>query len=136
MARTITREDIARLIDEYQTLSELIAGLQAQLSLVNETLEDLKLALDGLKSLSQDAERYVHIGAGVYLKASVDRSEVLTPLGANYYAFIDIENAQRILSDRINEMNNIKTNLEGNLAKLSERALQIRQVLEQLGVIG
>ncbi|MGC9170180.1 MAG: prefoldin subunit alpha [Thermoproteus sp.] len=135
-ARTITREDVARLIDEYQVISELIASMQAQLSIVNDSIEEIKTALDGLRSLSQDSERYVHIGAGVYLKASVDQIEVLTPLGASYYAFLDRQNAERILNERLEELNNVKSNLEASLSKLGERAAQIRDVLEQLGVIG
>ncbi|AEA13144.1 prefoldin subunit alpha [Thermoproteus uzoniensis 768-20] len=135
-ARTITREDVARLIDEYQVISELIASMQAQLSIVNDSIEEIKTALDGLRSLSQDSERYVHIGAGVYLKASVDQTEVLTPLGASYYAFLDRQNAERILNERLEELNNVKSNLEANLSKLGERAAQIRSVLERLGVVG
>lgn len=135
MSARITREDVARLVDEYQLLSELIAGLQAQLSVINDSMEELKTALEGLKSLGQEAERYVHIGAGVYLKASVDQSEILTPLGASYYAFLDRQNAERILNERLEELNNVKNSLESNLAKLGERAAQIRDVLEQLGVI-
>ncbi|MEZ0248145.1 MAG: prefoldin subunit alpha [Thermoproteus sp.] len=135
MSARITREDVARLVDEYQLLSELIASLQAQLSVINDSMEELKTALEGLKSLGQEAERYVHIGAGVYLKASVDQSEILTPLGASYYAFLDRQNAERILNERLEELNNVKNSLESNLAKLGERAAQIRDVLEQLGVI-
>lgn len=133
---TLTKEDVARLMDEYQLLSELIASLQAQLSLVNESIEEIKTALDGLKSLDADAERYIHIGAGVYIKASVEKAEILTPLGASYYAFLDKQNAERILNERLQELNNVKSNLESNLAKLGERAAQIRDVLERLGIVG
>lgn len=133
---TLTREDVARLVDEYQLLSELIASLQAQLSLVNDSIEEIKTALDGLKSLEAEVERYVHIGAGVYLKASVEKAEILTPLGASYYAFLDKQNAERILNERLQELNNVKSSLESNLAKLGERAAQIRDVLERLGILG
>jgi prefoldin alpha subunit len=135
-ATTITREDVARLVDEYQVVSELMASLQAQLSLVNDSIEEITTALNGLKSLAQDSERYVHIGAGVYLKASVERAEVLTPLGASYYAFLDMQNAERILNERLEELNNVKSSLESNLSKLGERAVQLRGVLEQLGIVG
>ncbi|MFB6490058.1 MAG: prefoldin subunit alpha [Thermoproteus sp. AZ2] len=131
----ITREDITRLVEEYQALLELISGLQAQLAVVNDSLEELNSALNGLKSMDQQTERYVHIGAGIFLKAAVEAAEVLTPLGADYYAFLDIQNAERIINERINELNDAKARLEENLAKLSERAAQIRDVLIQLGVI-
>ncbi len=134
-ATRLTREDVARLVDEYQLLSELIASLQAQLTLVNDSIEELKTALEGLKSLDAEAERYIHIGAGVYLKASVEKAEILTPLGASYYAFLDKQNAERILNERLEELNNVKSNLESNLAKLGERAAQVRDILERLGVV-
>lgn len=131
----ITREDITRLVEEYQALLELISGLQAQLAVVNDSLEELNDALNGLKSMDQQTERYIHIGAGIFLKASVEAAEVLTPLGASYYAFLDRQNAERIINERMNELNDVKARLEENLAKLSERAAQIRDVLVQLGVI-
>jgi len=60
--------------------------------------------------------------------------EVLTPLGAGYYAFLDLENAERIVKERLEEYSKVKTSLEENIEKLTERALQIRQVLERLGL--
>jgi len=83
----------------------------------------------------QEAERLLHIGAGLYIKVEYRSSDILTPLGAGYYAFLDVSNAERILGERTEEFSRLKTNIEENMSRLSERALQIRQVLERAGVV-
>lgn len=136
MTQQITREDIARLLEEYQAILEVISNLQAQLAVVNDTLDELRTALDGIRSLDQQpVDRYIHVGAGFFMKAAVEVAEILTPLGASYYAFLDRQNAERIINERMTELGKVKVSIEDNLAKLSERASQIRDVLERLGLV-
>jgi len=131
---SLSRQDIQRLLEEYQLLNELLASLQAQHATVSELVEELSTALDGVRLLkSEGGERLVHIGAGIFVGGVFERREVLTPLGAGYYAFLDLENAERIVKERLEEYSKVKTSLEENIEKLTERALQIRQVLERLG---
>lgn len=128
-------QDIQRLIEEYQVVSELIASLQAQHATVVDLLDELTTALDGVRFLKGGGgEGLVHVGAGVFVRGSFNTSEVLTPLGANYHAFLDLDNAERILRERIEEYSRVKTSLEENIERLAERAAQIRQILERLGV--
>lgn len=130
----MSRQDVQRLLEEYQVISELLSGLQAQHATVSELLDELTTALDGVRLLkSEGPDRLVHIGAGLYVGGSFSSREVLTPLGAGYHAFVDLENAERILKERIEEYSRLKTSLEENIEKLAERAAQIRQVLERLG---
>jgi len=132
---SLSRQDIQRLLEEYQLLNELLASLQAQHAAVSELVEELSVALDGVRLLkSGGGERLVHIGAGIFVSGVFEGREVLTPLGARYYAFLDLENAERIIKERLEEYSRAKTSLEENIEKLTERALQIRQVLERLGV--
>ncbi|MBP1449791.1 MAG: prefoldin subunit alpha [Thermoproteus sp.] len=136
MTQQITREDIARLLEEYQAILEVISNLQAQLAVINDTLDELRTALDGIRSLDQQpADRYVHVGAGFFMRATVEVAEILTPLGASYYAFLDRQNAERIINERMSELGKVKASIENNLAKLNERAFQIRDVLERLGLV-
>ncbi|MEM1926064.1 MAG: prefoldin subunit alpha [Pyrobaculum sp.] len=131
----MSKQDIQRILEEYQVINELVAGLQAQHATVVELLNELTTALDGVRLLkSGGTEGLVHVGAGVFVMGSFNTSEVLTPLGANYHAFLDLDNAERIIKERIEEYSRIKTSLEENIEKLAERAAQIRQVLERLGV--
>jgi len=132
---SLSRQDIQRLLEEYQLLNELLASLQAQHATVSELVEELNTALDGVRLLkSWGGERLVHIGAGIFISGVFESREVLTPLGAGYYAFLDLENAERIIKERLEEYSRVKTSLEENIEKLTERALQIRQVLERVGV--
>ncbi|MEZ0319354.1 MAG: prefoldin subunit alpha [Pyrobaculum sp.] len=132
---SISRQDIQQLLEEYQLVSELLASLQAQHATVTELLEELTTALDGVRLLkSGEEERLIHIGAGLFVRGTFESKEVLTPLGASYHAFLDLENAERILRERIEEYSKLKTSLEENIGKLAERAAQIRGVLERLGV--
>jgi prefoldin alpha subunit len=131
----MSRQDVQRLLEEYQVVGELLASLQAQHSTVVELLEELTTALDGVRLLkSGDGERLVHIGAGLFTKGVFEVREVLTPLGARYHAFLDLDNAERILNERIEEYSRLKTSLEENIEKLAARAAQLRQVLESLGI--
>jgi len=132
---SLSRQDVQRLLEEYQLLNELLASLQAQHATVSELVEELSTALDGVRLLkSEGGERLVHIGAGIFVGGVFEGREVLTPLGAGYYAFLDLENAERIVKERLEEYSKVKTSLEENIEKLTERALQIRQVLERLGL--
>lgn len=131
----MSRQDVQRLLEEYQLVNELISSLQAQHAAVSELLEELTTALDGVVHLKGGGgEGLVHIGAGFFVKGVFETAEVLTPLGASYHAFVDLNNAERILRERIEEYSRLKTSLEENIAKLLERSAQIRQVLEQLGI--
>ncbi|ABL87638.1 prefoldin, alpha subunit [Pyrobaculum islandicum DSM 4184] len=131
----MSRQDVQRLLEEYQVINELLATLQAQHTTVSELLEELTTALDGVRLLkTEGGERLVHIGAGLFVLGTFNAREVLTPLGAGYHAFLDLENAERILKERIDEYSKVKTSLEENIEKLIERAAQIRQVLERLGI--
>ncbi|ABP51160.1 MULTISPECIES: prefoldin subunit alpha [Pyrobaculum] len=135
MSRQDVRQEIQRLIEEYQLVGELLTNLQAQHATVSELLEELTTALDGVRLLKGGAgERLVHIGAGLFVKGVFETKEVLTPLGAGYHAFLDLDNAERVLQERIEEYSRLKTSLEENIGKLAERAEQIRQVLERLGI--
>ncbi len=130
----MSRQDVQRLLEEYQLIGELLSSLQAQHTTVAELLDELTTALDGVRLLKGGGdERLVHIGAGLFVSGAFDTREVLTPIGAGYHAFLDLDNAERILQEKIEEYSRLKTSLEENLQKLAERAEQIRQVLERLG---
>jgi prefoldin, archaeal alpha subunit/eukaryotic subunit 5 len=131
----MSRQDVQRLLEEYKLIGELLSSLQAQHATVSELLDELVAALDGVRLLkSGNEERLIHIGAGLFVSGTFDGKEVLTPLGAGYHAFLDLDNAERILQERIDEYSKLKTSLEENIQKLAERAEQIRQVLERLGI--
>jgi prefoldin alpha subunit len=130
----MSRQDVQRLLEEYQLIGELLSSLQAQHTTVAELLDELTTALDGVRLLKGGGDGWlVHIGAGLFVSGAFDTREVLTPIGAGYHAFLDLDNAERILQERIEEYSRLKTSLEENLQKLAERAEQIRQVLERLG---
>jgi prefoldin alpha subunit len=131
----MSRQDVQKLLEEYQLIGELLASLQTQYATVTELLEELTAALDGVRILKNGGEgRLVHIGAGLFVSGTFDTKEVLTPLGAGYHAFLDFDNAERILQERIEEYSKLKTSLEENIQRLAERAEQIRQILQRLGV--
>lgn len=131
----MSRQDVQRLLEEYQLIGELLSSLQAQHATVAELLEELTTALDGVRLLKgEGGEGLVHIGAGLFVKGVFEAKEVLAPLGAGYHAFLDLNNAERILQERIEEYSKLKTSLEENIEKLAERAAQIRQALERLGI--
>jgi len=132
----MSRQDVQRLLEEYQLIGELLSSLQTQHTTVAELLDELTTALDGVRLLKSGGGdgRLVHIGAGLFVSGAFDTREILTPIGAGYHAFLDLDNAERILQERIEEYSRLKTSLEENLQKLAERAEQIRQVLERLGV--
>jgi len=130
----MSRQDVQRLLEEYQLIGELLSSLQAQHTTVAELLDELTTALDGVRLLKGGGDgRLVHIGAGLFVSGAFDTREILTPIGAGYHAFLDLDSAERILQERIEEYSRLKTSLEENLQKLAERAEQIRQVLERLG---
>ncbi|MFN3804635.1 MAG: prefoldin subunit alpha [Pyrobaculum sp.] len=128
----MTRQELQRLMEEYQLVGELIASLQAQHGAVSEILAELTTALDGVRLLKGGGgERLVHIGAGLFVRGAFETAEVLTPLGAGYHAFIDLDNAERVIRERIEEYSRVKTALEENLERLAGRAAQIREVIER-----
>jgi prefoldin alpha subunit len=136
-ARPDAKQEIARLVEEYRLVSELLASLQAQYSVVEDTLEELAVALDGVRVLKSEGggEKFVHIGAGIFVRGQFAVREVLVPIGARYYAFFDLETAEGVLRARIDEYTKVKAALEDNMKRLSERAAQLRQALEGSGVV-
>ncbi len=132
---SISRQEVQRLLEEYQLINELLASLQSQHASISEVLSELTSAVDGIQILkNKNGETLVHIGAGLFVAGVFNAVEVFTPLGAGYHAFLDLENAERIVRERIEEYSKVKTALEENIEKLLQRANQLRDVLEKLGI--
>ncbi len=134
MSRQISREEIERLAQELELVEQLALSMQRQLDMVVSAIDDINDAINSIKLVeSPPSETLIHIGGSTYVRGSIqEKSSLIVAIGAGYYIEVDSNIAKAMLETRIKELEETRKNLEENIARLVDRANQIRQFLGSL----
>jgi prefoldin alpha subunit len=128
----ITREDLERMIEERNALAALVEGLRQNLTIVMETVNELRSAKEvlGIMNRGNMGETYTEVGGGVFVKASPVLGErVLVNVGANYVVEMEIPSAINYIEARVKEVEEVRSRLESQLSDVSKRLGEIEQFL-------
>lgn len=128
----ITREDIERLIEERNSLTALLDAIRQNLTLINQSINELNGAKDMLTILSKGEAKdtYAEIGGGIFIRALPNQGErVLVSVGANYVVEMDIQSAINYINDRIKELEDLRNKLDSQAADVSKRITDIDNFL-------
>ncbi len=124
---------------EFQALEQEIKLLQQHLMNLNQQLLELKRLRQDLGALKQakvGAKTFSPLGAGIYVETELkDTSKLLINTGASVLTSKTVEEAEEIVTARVNEMTKLFEQMErglsqqiGSHAALSE---ELKALLEQ-----
>ena len=96
-------------------------NLKNQLATLNMQTEELMKIKEDLISIKdiENRETFVPMGAGIFLESELKKpKEVILNVGANVLVKKDFDSAKDILTKQIDELRNIKSQLENELSKM------------------
>jgi len=117
------REDqTRRLIYELQLMQGTADTLQQRLAILQNALADLRVAEESLKGLSETEEGspiLIPMGGGTLVNAQLgDTSKVIINIGAEVSVDMPLEDAQKNVADRLEDVEKTNTSVEQQLQQL------------------
>jgi prefoldin alpha subunit len=117
------REDqTRRLIYELQLMQGTADTLQQRLAILQNALADLRVAEESLKALSETEEGspiLIPMGGGTLVNAQLgDTSKVIINIGAEVSIDMPLEDAQKNVADRLEDVEKTNTSVEQQLQQL------------------
>lgn len=117
------REDqTRRLIYELQLMQGTADTLQQRLAILQNALADLRVAEESLKALSETEEGspiLIPMGGGTLVNAQLgDTSKVIINIGAEVSIDMPLEDAQKNVAERLENVEKTSTSVEQQLQQL------------------
>ena len=129
-------EFFRRLVVELRMLEGTAEALQSRVNLVNAALTELRVAsmtLNGLGKEKKDAQLFVPIGGGSYVKARLGSADkIIVGIGADVALERTMKEAKENLGNRIAELEKTRTTLGQQFAQVVEKIREDRTKLEEL----
>ena len=129
-------EFFCRLVVELRMLEGTAEALRSRVNLVNAALTELRVAsmtLNGLEKEKKDAQLFVPIGGGSYVKARLGSADkVIVGIGADVALERTMKEAKENLGNRIAELEKTRTTLGQQFAQVVEKIREDRTKLEEL----
>jgi prefoldin alpha subunit len=127
------------VLKEYELCRNQLETLQQNLSLVDNSLVELKMvskSLDEIEASEKESDIFVPISQDSFIKAKItDPDNVVVGIGAGVAAKKTIEEAKADFEERIKELEKVKadntSNLEQVISKLKELEPSIQSIVEQ-----
>ena len=134
---------------ESRLLEETVNELQSRINLTNSALTELRVSsmtLEGLEEEKKDAQLFVPIGGGSYVKAKLETAnKVVVGIGADVAVERTLKEAKEELETRIAELektretlvqqfNQVVEKIQENRGKLEEVTAKLREGEGQSGV--
>lgn len=129
-------EVFRRLVVELRMLEGTAEALQSRVNLVNAALTELRVSsitLEGLEKEKKDAQLFVPIGGGSYIKARLGSADkVVVGIGADVALERTMKEAKENLGNRIAELEKTRTSLGQQFAQVVEKIREDRTRLDEL----
>jgi len=117
---------------EYEYLRQEVAAIDKEIKELQEHQQVLLTTLESIKELKtlKDRPALVPIGGGVYANTIVGNTDVfLVEVGANIFIEMPIKKAERVISDRIDQITSMVVKLDEEANAYVNR---MREIEEQL----
>lgn len=129
-------EIFRRLVVELRMLEGTAEALQSRVNLVNAALNELRVSsmtLEGLDKEKKDAQLFVPVGGGSFIKAKLESAdEVIVGIGADVAVEKTMEEAKENVENRIAELEKTRTSLGQQLDQVVGKIREDRARLEEL----
>jgi prefoldin alpha subunit len=129
----MSEAEVARALEELQTLERLLADLQARLITIQRSIVEHEEAVKVVEEIKKAGGRLrimVPIGAGAFAEASLESVEKLTVnLGAGVYGLKSLDDAQQLLTRRSQNLQALYDSLSKRAGEYSARMEELRRFL-------
>ncbi len=121
---------------ESRLLEEAVNEIQSRINVTNSALAELRVSnmtLEGLEKEKKDAQLFVPIGGGSYVKARLETAEkVVVGIGADVAVERSLKEAKEELETRIAELEKTREALGQQFNQVAERIQENRTKLEEV----
>jgi prefoldin alpha subunit len=121
---------------ESRYLEQTVSELQSRISLTNSAITELRVSsmtLEGLETEKKDAQLFVPIGGGSYVKARLETSKkVVVGIGADVAVERTLKEAKEELEARIAELEKTRDALEQQFSQVVGKIQENRAKLEEI----
>ena len=129
-------ETFRRLVVELRMLEGTADALQSRVNLVNAALNELRVAgmtLGGLEKERKNAQLFVPIGGGSYIKAKLESADrLIVGMGAGVASERKMKKGKENLKSRAAELEKTRTTLRQQLTQVVEKIRESRSKLQDL----
>ena len=121
---------------ESRFLEETVNELQSRINITNSAITELRVSsmtLEGLEKEEKDAQLFVPIGGGSYVKARLETAKkVVVGIGADVAVERTVKEAKEELETRIAELEKTKEALEQQFNQVVGKIQENRAKLEKI----
>ncbi len=121
---------------EFQLLDQQIKQLQQQIQVMEQQMMELnavRQSLDDLKNIKAGSEILTPLNSGIFAKAEIkDPNELLVNIGADVVVKKDIGSTKEMITNQLNEMDKIHTQMHEELQNSVHKARSMQEELVKL----
>jgi prefoldin alpha subunit len=136
MAEKSSEEDLQSKYYEYQALAEQIKQAQQQMQVLEEQLQELNSAIEGLVQLQDSADAktvLVPISPGIFAKAQLlDDDKLFVNVGSNIMVTKDIESTKVMTRERIDAVKAYQLEINSSLLTMVRSAKSLEKELQAM----
>jgi prefoldin alpha subunit len=130
------QETFRKLAVESRLLEEAVTELQSRINMTNAALAELRVSsmtLEGLEKEKKNAQLFVPIGGGSYVKARLETSKkVIVGIGADVAVEKPVKETKEELQVRIAELEKTRDSLGQQFNQVVEKIQENRRQLESV----
>ncbi len=121
------KENQQELMFKLSMFEQQIQQLQQQLQAIDQGIFEMNGLSNGLNELvgSVDKEILASIGRGVFVKTKLLSEDLIVDIGNKTFVKKNIPEAQELIREQIEKLNDVKKELEYNLEKIGEEMMKM-----------
>jgi len=131
-----SREDISKLVAEWQYLQSLAEVLKQRIDLATAAITEMEntiQAIDELSKVTEEVETLFMLGANAYAKGKItDTKKILVNIGANVLVEKSLEEAKKFFESRIDNLRRVIAETQQQLASVSTRLSKLEPELRKI----
>lgn len=121
---------------EMQILNQHMKQLQEQIQQIDMQAQELERIQQGVQELKQakkDQDILIPVSPGIFMKCAIkDAKELIVNVGANVMVGKSVDEAVAFVTNRNNEVSQVRTHFANELTKLTQQAQKIEQEVMKL----
>lgn len=125
-----------QLLTEYETLRNQAQAYEENLQRISSRISELQATVDSMKEMEKlegERESLVPIGSGAFVSSKLSRPEsVILDVGAGLHVKKPLEEAERTLQERIEELEGVRKEHSSKYQEVVQRLQQIAPVVQQI----
>ncbi|MGC8993106.1 MAG: prefoldin subunit alpha [Thermoplasmata archaeon] len=124
-----------QLIETAEILKKQIEGLNIQLELIKEQINEHLNTIETLKGYKDTTDEYIYIDAGsstyLFFQAMPNKNALIR-IGSDVYVEYNLDKAIEILNERINDLKSVENKAIEEINKLSDQYNSVQDKIEMV----